>query len=627
MKVLWVKKLEDIYKFGDSIGSGTYGSVRRAINLESKERVVCKIVSRKGDYVRELDHLISLRKCYGVLPLKMACFTTSELCLEFEEGDCSLQKYIKERKLSKRKPDEDLLVILYEALSITNQLLITMVHVHTNDIVHRDLKTGNIVMTKDDKGVRAWTIDFGMSKRIIGTEDNRDISHYAIVTATYRAPELWRIPKNIITSKLNESIDEDDDEDENDDDAEYLPVEDDIQNNNNVFSQVPGKINQENIKFPPVVSGKDRIYNSRVDVWSIGCILFEIITGYCPFSADREKDVRRRIAGHILHVAGVHDTILCPEKPKPINIERELDNAIKKIITKGQNKDKERNMDYMDLCSSMEDVFVTPKGTRKVTKRCSSSGPTALSKDCEAMLFVIKKLLRGLLQPDASKRLSAKTALKEFGKYSMKDNSVIGTPVDLSCKRTLNTMARESFMNVIEGAWVACDHLKYHTGVVYLGLYLWIRCITISPELCKEFSLATILLASFRMAISYTGEDIGDLRAFRRLMTKKQQEEKSPRREVNCTSSILTILGGRVWIRNPGDLRHLAIQNCKKGEWDTVVEKTMFSIIMTMLADTFTVPDPDTVVSRTRDRLYQNQNNQSHQTSIQQTQDAEMMDM
>jgi hypothetical protein len=126
------------------------------------------------------------------------------------------------------------------------------------------------------------------------------------------------------------------------------------------------------------------------------------------------------------------------------------------------------------------------------------------------------------------------------------------------------------------------------------------------------------MLAAFRMAISYTGEDIKDLRSIRRLISKKH-EEKSPKREVNCTSSILTLLGGRVWIRNPGDLRHLIIPGCKRGEWNTDVEKTIFCVLMSMLSDNFSVPDADTVVLRAAELLRQQQQ--------QLISDAEMMEL
>jgi tRNA A-37 threonylcarbamoyl transferase component Bud32 len=49
--------------------------------------------------------------------------------------------------------------------------------------VHRDVKSANVVVTKDECGTRAWTIDFGMSKRIIGSPDLAEDSMYDIITA------------------------------------------------------------------------------------------------------------------------------------------------------------------------------------------------------------------------------------------------------------------------------------------------------------------------------------------------------------------------------------------------------------------------------------------------------------
>jgi serine/threonine protein kinase len=162
---VWVKNLEEIYTFDKKIGSGQYGKVLlvpvlkiqvwTAVDHISGKMVVCKIVERKIDYLRELDHLITLRSCYGVLPIKKAVFCTKKLCMEFDLAETSLYNFIKKRQII------DLGDYLYESLKIFYQLLISLDEMHINGIVHRDLKSTNIVMMKKNP----WVIDLGMSKR------------------------------------------------------------------------------------------------------------------------------------------------------------------------------------------------------------------------------------------------------------------------------------------------------------------------------------------------------------------------------------------------------------------------------------------------------------------------------
>lgn len=195
------------------------------------------------------------------------------------------------------------------------------------------------------------------------------------------------------------------------------------------------------------------------------------------------------------------------------------------------------------------------------------------------------------------------------------EKSVIESPLDLSKHRTMNEVGKDSIRKVLEGLFEACDGLEYNPRVTYLGLYLWIRSITLSSKLCAEFSLGTILMAAMRLAVSYTGEDIRDLRSLRyrvhvyhitpnRRIVSRKHEERSPKREVNCTSSILYILEGRTWLLNPGDIRHLVIKNCEQNTWNKKIDETIFSVIMLMLVKTFAVPDAQEVIHSTQSLLY-----------------------
>jgi serine/threonine protein kinase len=65
---------------------------------------------------------------------------------------------------------------------ILSELLLGLQHMHSQNILHRDLKSGNIFYKNDGSVVLA---DFGLSKRC-----SRDRNTGLVVTLWYRAPEL-----------------------------------------------------------------------------------------------------------------------------------------------------------------------------------------------------------------------------------------------------------------------------------------------------------------------------------------------------------------------------------------------------------------------------------------------------
>lgn len=93
-----VKHMSDLYSYDTqtTLGSGQYGSVykvyrlkyitHKALYKKSGSHCVIKIVKRDRGYLRELDHLITLRGCYSVLPINRAVFSTEKLAMEFAQG-------------------------------------------------------------------------------------------------------------------------------------------------------------------------------------------------------------------------------------------------------------------------------------------------------------------------------------------------------------------------------------------------------------------------------------------------------------------------------------------------------------------------------------------------------------
>jgi serine/threonine protein kinase len=91
-----------------------------------------------------------------------------------EQGDL----YTRIRQDKDTQIDEDII------LDWVSQILISLEYLHANKVIHRDLKTQNIFMSKDT----LFLGDFGISKRLDNTQD---LANTYIGTPYYMSPELF----------------------------------------------------------------------------------------------------------------------------------------------------------------------------------------------------------------------------------------------------------------------------------------------------------------------------------------------------------------------------------------------------------------------------------------------------
>ncbi len=185
----FVDNFSKIYSFKEEVGKGRYGIVKKSRVKKEKNNTetyyACKIVKRKNDYLREVDHLLTCKECKGVLPIQKVLFTTDSMLMQFPLGK-SFVDYIESK----------LFTCLHSHLEYTIKnciyLLKTVREIHKRGIVHRDIKPSNIILWDESGNVeKPYLIDFGYSKRIkdlVKIPDN-----YDIVTSTYRAPELFNL--------------------------------------------------------------------------------------------------------------------------------------------------------------------------------------------------------------------------------------------------------------------------------------------------------------------------------------------------------------------------------------------------------------------------------------------------
>lgn len=117
-----------------------------------------------------------------------------------------------------------------EALDMFRQICRGLVHAHNKGIVHRDLKPANLVLTADDDGsVLVRIVDFGIAKILPG---EGEVSQHLTKTGDIFGSPLYMSPEQWTASKLD----------------------------------------------------------YRSDIYSLGCVMYEVLTGMPPFAGDTPMD-------------------------------------------------------------------------------------------------------------------------------------------------------------------------------------------------------------------------------------------------------------------------------------------------------------------------------------------------
>ena len=171
------KKIETYIK-GEKIGKGGFSTCYKLYNVQDKKIYAAKeIIKVKSSYDRiknEID-IYEYLKHDNIVNQKehFTCNDTQYLIFEFcENGDLS-------HLIDKRKKLKEIEVQYY-----ITQLIQALIHLHDRNIVHRDLKLGNIFLTGK---MELKLGDFGLAKKLSFRDEK--ISEM-VGTPAYMAPEI-----------------------------------------------------------------------------------------------------------------------------------------------------------------------------------------------------------------------------------------------------------------------------------------------------------------------------------------------------------------------------------------------------------------------------------------------------
>jgi len=168
------------YKIGRSIGHGAFGKVNLALHVLSGQIVSIKSFNKKKNIFsinkikNEVKIMSKLRKHNNIVKLFELFETEEHYCLVMENivGGNLLNAINKMNKIP-----ENLAKIIFK------QLIKTLQYIHSNGIVHRDIKPDNILLDLDNT---IKICDFGVSKIISEGQLIRD----SCGTPAFVAPEI-----------------------------------------------------------------------------------------------------------------------------------------------------------------------------------------------------------------------------------------------------------------------------------------------------------------------------------------------------------------------------------------------------------------------------------------------------
>ncbi len=239
----WKVEYKSIHRVPNGqIGKGGSATVHKVTWLGKDFAEKCFHGPENQD-IREEASLLAGLSHPNILPL--FCYATRDhscsLIMELMDEDLH---QLMERLVNNESQDAPF--ELLEAVDIMLQVAEGMNYLHQNRVVHRDLKSMNILVkyNEHDKHVYAKVADFGLSKI---KESSCTYSNLTMDLGTTRwmAPELFG-----------------DSEDHN---------------------------------VGPSSSSESLQYHFKVDVYSFGMVCYEILTGYVPFFNFKLMDLRKRI--------------------------------------------------------------------------------------------------------------------------------------------------------------------------------------------------------------------------------------------------------------------------------------------------------------------------------------------
>lgn len=174
------------YELKEQIGSGGFGAVYRAQQTTIGREVAIKIIlprlANHPDFIRRFEteaHLIAHLEHPHITPLYDYW--------RDPDGAYLIMRYL--RGGSVRQTVEQNPYDLKSASQLLDQIASALDFAHRHDVIHRDIKPGNLLLDEDGN---AYLADFGIAKDLAGVKNNATAADAVVGSLDYISPEQAR---------------------------------------------------------------------------------------------------------------------------------------------------------------------------------------------------------------------------------------------------------------------------------------------------------------------------------------------------------------------------------------------------------------------------------------------------
>lgn len=311
------------YRILEKLGEGGMGVVYKAEDLRLKRTVALKFLS-KQILANEEEKTRFLREAQAAAALSHPHISTIYESDEVEGQTFIAMEYIEGQTLKEKIGSGPLKID--EALDIAIQVTEGLKEAHEKGIVHRDIKTANIMVTK--KG-QAKIMDFGLAKLSEGTKIT--LTATVMGTPAYMSPEQAR----------GDEVDH------------------------------------------------------RTDIWSLGVMLYEMISGQLPFKGKHAQTVLYSILN---------------EEPEPLSGPRtggplELERIVEKALEKGKHDRYQYTDEILSDLWKVQKILEKPK-RKKWEKRARAKRKWHTSPFAWTPVAILIGIIAGILLFSPKKSIS-----------------------------------------------------------------------------------------------------------------------------------------------------------------------------------------------------------------------------